>query len=198
MKGAALSAPHRIIDQQQTKRDREQVEETVIASHCDRDLQKDHQAAGDQSQSPRCPKEDRHDDFDDEAESDRKMLEPLWMLIGPPSDDCRQRLRPVVIIERGQIPPASVAAGQLHHAGHHHQFEKKELEQKKGGSGNRRLASAFRPKVPRREKDRQETGFEKENVPLKTEKSLASNGERKIKNEQRDERNDRRDFENQQ
>src|SRR5882724_4465652 len=119
------------------------------------------------------------------------MFEPLGMLIGPPGKDRRQRLRPVVIIESGQrapmkrmIDPAPgiVAARQFHDAGHHHQFEKQQLEQKKGGARDRRLASAFRPKLPRREKDRQETGFEKKNVPLKTEKSLSSNREREIKN----------------
>ena len=48
LEGVAPSAPHRVIDQQQTKRDREQIEKTVIAGHRDRDLQEDHQAACDQ------------------------------------------------------------------------------------------------------------------------------------------------------
>ena len=103
--GAALSAPNRIIDEQQTQRDGEQVEETIVPRRRDCDLEKNEKPTRKQPQSARRPNEKRNDDFNDEAECDRKFLEPFRTLIGPPTDHSRQWLRPVVVIERGQVPP---------------------------------------------------------------------------------------------
>src|SRR2546429_238224 len=93
--GAPLSAPNRIIDEQQTQRDGEQVEETIV----------------------------------------------------PRRRDC-------------------------------------DLEKKNRDARNRRIESAFRPKPPWREKDRQEAHLNEEDIPLKTEKCLAGDCERKIKSNQ--------------
>src|SRR5438309_2454354 len=103
--GAALSTPNRIIDEQQTQRDGEQVEETIVPRRRDCDLEKNEKPTRKQPQSARRPNEKRNDDFNDEAERDRKFLEPFRTLIGPPTDHSRQWLRPVVVIERGQVPP---------------------------------------------------------------------------------------------
>src|SRR5437867_302979 len=157
--GAALSTPNRIIDDQQTQRDGEQVEETIVPRRRDCDLEKNEKPTRKQPQSARRPNEKRNDDFDDEEECDRKFLEPLRTLIGPPTDHSRQWLRPVMIIKRGQVPPGIVAAGELYHAGHDHEFEEQELEQKNRGARNGRIRSALWPKSPWRDEDRQETSF---------------------------------------
>src|SRR5438128_3080858 len=120
------------------------------------------------------------------------MLEPLRVLISPPADYRRQWLRPVVIIERGQLPPAIVAARQLHHAGHDHELKEQQLEQENRRSRNRDVAAAIRPELPRREKDRQETRFEQQAVPVETEERLSRNRERQIKRKKHDQRGHRR------
>ena len=157
-----------VVNQQQAKCDREQIEETIIARERDDGLQKNEQTGSDEPQPARRPDKKRHNDFDHETEGDRKMFEPFRAFVRPPRENCRQRLRPVVIIERGQgtpmermIEPAPgvITARQLHHAGHHHQFEEKQLEQEQRSAGERRFAIAFRPPLPRREKDRQETSL---------------------------------------
>src|ERR1700730_7934258 len=100
------------------------------------------------------------------------MLEPFRAFVGPPTEHCWQRLRPVMIIKcRERAPmkrvthpaPRIVAAGQLHHAGHQHQFEEKKLEQEKCWPRDRRGCSRDRrsrpqqkfswPKSPGRKKD---------------------------------------------
>src|SRR5256885_5911361 len=79
------------------------------------------------SQTARRPDEERRDNLDDETEGDRKFLEPFRMLVRPPADHGRERLRPIVVIKRGQIPPGFVVTGQLHDTGHEQQFKKEQL-----------------------------------------------------------------------
>src|SRR5260370_7042893 len=112
------------------------------------------------------------------------MFEPFRALIGPPAEHRWQRLRPVMVIERRQVPPAIITAGELHHAGHQHQFKKEQLEQKQRGARDWRFLSALLPKLPWREEDRQETGLEQQDVPLKTKEGLSGNGQPEIKNEE--------------
>src|SRR6266496_3044677 len=92
-----------------------------------------------------------------------------------------------------QPAPGIVAAGDLHNARHHHQLEKKQLLQKERGARDWRFPSAFWPKLPRREEDRQEAGFQQQNIPLKAEERLPGDRERQVKNEQRDKRNEGND-----
>ena len=58
------------------------------------------------------------------------MFEPFWTFVRPPAEHGGEWLRPVMVIERRQVPPTVIAAGQLHHAGHQHQLEQEKLEQK--------------------------------------------------------------------
>src|SRR5882724_4527943 len=64
-----------VIDQQQTERDREQVEKAIIPRRRNHDLQKNEEPTGKQPQSARRPNEKWDDNFDDETERDRKFLE---------------------------------------------------------------------------------------------------------------------------
>src|SRR5207244_2687936 len=133
------------------------------------------------------------------------MLEPFRTFVCPPSEHRGQRLRPIVIIQRRQVPPAVVAAGQLHHARHQHQFKKEKLEQKERWSGHRSSRVGWPqqphqlpwPKPPRREKNRQEASLQQQDVPLKAEKSLSGDRERKIEDKKDNQRKRWRDSQNQ-
>src|SRR5438477_10724672 len=132
------------------------------------------------------------------------------MFVREPGENSRQRLGPIVIVERGQrVPlrglvepdPAGSAAGQLHHARHEHQFEKQKLKEKQRDrrsccSRDRRSRIFLGPKLPGREKNREKPGFEQKDVPLETKKVLPRHGEREIKNEKQRCRNRRRDEKN--
>src|SRR2546423_5522331 len=133
----------------------------------------------------RRPDEKRRGNLDDETEGDRKFLEPFRMLVRPPADHGRERLRPIVVVERGQIPPRFVVTGQLHDAGHEQQFEKKQLEQKQSDTRKWRGIVCVHPPAPGREEEREKTGFKQEDVPLETEERLAGDRERQIKNEKK-------------
>src|SRR5437016_2843760 len=76
-------------------------------------------------------------------------------------------------------------------------LKEQDLQKKKCGARNRRIDPTLWPKPPWREEDREEAGLEKENVPLKTEERLSGDCERKIKNNERDQRQCGRDAKNQ-
>src|SRR3954465_15202672 len=96
----------RVIEHEQTQRDREQIEEAIVSGRSDRDLEKDQEPGRNLPKPARRPDEKRRDDLDDKAERDGKFLEPFRMLVRPPTERGRQWLRPVMIIERGQVQPA--------------------------------------------------------------------------------------------
>src|SRR5207245_9945645 len=83
LEGAALSAPTRIVNQQQTERDRQQIEEAIVASRRDDELKKNEETAGQQSRSSGRPNEKGDHDFHDQAKCDREFFEPFGMLIRP-------------------------------------------------------------------------------------------------------------------
>src|SRR5438270_6680794 len=95
----------RVIEEQQTECNREQIEKAIIPRHADRELQRNEKTSRDMPQPPRRPDKKRPDDLDDETKRDRKFLEPFRVLVRPPADHSRQRLGPIVVIERGDIPP---------------------------------------------------------------------------------------------
>src|SRR4051812_17365958 len=99
------------------------------------------------------------------------------MLIRPPPDWGRQRLGPVVKIERGQVPPRVVTAGELHHARHEHQFKEKEFEEKQTDPRDRRVSTRSHSPAPRREENREEPRLQQKNVPLETEERLSRDRE---------------------
>src|SRR2546423_510037 len=80
------SPQYRIVEEQQTERDRQQIEEAIVSGRGDRELEKDQKSRCDVTQSPWRPDKKRYDDFDDETEPDREFLKPLRVLISPPAD----------------------------------------------------------------------------------------------------------------
>src|SRR5439155_21987512 len=88
-----------------TQRDREQVEEAVVTCDSNRDLKKNYQSSSNEPWPARRPYEKRNDDFNCQAKRDREMLEPFRAFVRPPGKDSRQRLRPVMIIQRRERAP---------------------------------------------------------------------------------------------
>src|ERR1700746_1165217 len=107
-----------------------------------------------------------------------------------------------MVIECSEIPPRILSAGELHHAGHEHQFEKKKLEEKNRRRRRRGLGFAGWPELPRREKNRQETGLEQQHVPLVTKKwihkPITDCSKRKIRDDETNQQKRRCHPENQQ
>src|SRR5690242_18500725 len=105
LEGAALSAPDRVVDQQQTQCDREQIEKAIVAGERDHDLKKNQKRAGNQTRAARRPDEKWDDYLDTQTCGYGKMFEPFRSFVRVPGEDCRQRLRPVMIVERRHRAP---------------------------------------------------------------------------------------------
>ena len=69
--GGHSSSPNRcVVDQQQAKRDREEIEEAVIAGKRDYRLKKNHKSSGNEPETPGRPDKKWRDNFHCEAKCD--------------------------------------------------------------------------------------------------------------------------------
>ncbi|OPZ09639.1 MAG: hypothetical protein BWZ08_00249 [candidate division BRC1 bacterium ADurb.BinA292] len=121
------------------------------------------------------------------------MLEPCRQVRRQQADPRRQRLRPVVVIERGQLAPERVAAGQLDHPRLEHQPEKEPPQQPAANRGRRRFILRARPPPPGGPQRRQQTRFQQQRVPLVAHEPLAGDREREIESPAAEQRRPGRD-----
>ena len=102
--------PGAIVNQEKTKRDREEIEERVVTSKPDDNLQKQKKATGRagvvvaETRSKRGPESQPR-----ESRAVETCFDPFGRLIRPPTEHGRERLRPVMVIERGQVRPGGIA-----------------------------------------------------------------------------------------
>src|SRR6516165_9399185 len=124
--------PRRIVNRRQAEAGSEQIEETVVTGQCNQRLENQQAGCPNQTEATRTKKQKRRSQFDSEHNDDRGAVEPRGKLMCPPGQRCRQRLRLVMIEQRGKVPPRVVAAGQLNDSGHEHEPEQEPEEKKMG------------------------------------------------------------------
>src|SRR6202023_2166806 len=107
-------------------------------------------------------------------------------LVRIPRRPGRQRLRLVVVRQRSEIAPGGIAARERHHAGGETEEKQKQAQQKEGRRGGPGSGKA-QARQKGREKDREESGFDEEEVPLKCEERLARDGKRQVQHGRRGE-----------
>ena len=109
--------------------------------------------------------------------------QPVGGLRGVPGERRRQRLRPEVILERGEAAPGRVARDELHDAG-----EKQEAEHEQPVEPDDDARAAG-------QEDREESALQQELVPLEVHEYLAGVRVGQVEGEQRDERGAHEDAE---
>src|SRR5262249_1265281 len=177
------------------QRDRQEVEESVVACQDDQDLQARHRRRRDQPQPPRREDEERRSELHREHEGAREFLEGDRHLVHEPRRPRRKRLGPVVVSQRRQAPPVRVAAQKLDQPRGEHQPEEEPQKKRPGDPGPGEERPEAR-RLPRREPDRQEPRLEKEQVPLELQELLADDRERQVEkpaDEERRRRNETRE-----
>ena len=82
--------------------------------------------------------------------------------------------------QRRQVTPGRVTAEQFDAAGLEHQFEQQPPQQPEHQPRGRRGAGWSGPQLQRGQEDRQEAGFQQQDVPLETEKLVTDRRQRKV------------------
>ena len=135
------------------------------------------------AQATRTENEKGQDQLDDENTEEREPLEPSGHLRRPPACPHGNGLREVMEVQRRALEPRietfRVVSVKLHHAGLEHQTEQQPPDQQ--SSPARRFARAAGEITPPRNTEHgQQTGFEKQCVPLEIQKDGNGRGERQI------------------
>src|SRR5579862_969488 len=170
--GATAANPFRhksrqrlIVKQKQAQPDGQKIEERVISRDQDQYLEPDHQPRSEQSNSARHENKERNAEFDGEHRKRRRPLKALRQLVRIPCENRRQGLRVIVKIERRQIPPGRIVAQQLYRSRKQAEPEYQPSEQPHDG---------LRPA----QKNRQESAFDQQRVPLESEELLPRRAQR--------------------
>jgi hypothetical protein len=112
-----------VVEQGHTECNGQQVEEAVVARRRDRTLERQLCEARRNPQPAWAEEEERRYDLDHEHQQYGELVDPRRELVGVPPGPDRQTGREVVVVERGELPPARIETDQLHQAGEHHQLE---------------------------------------------------------------------------
>src|SRR4029450_8096948 len=110
-------AAHRgIVEEEQTHRDAEQVEEIVVAGQQDQRLEQHQATTRESARTPRQENQKNGADLDQERRGRACREERWWQLRRVPRQRRRQRLRPEMIFERGKMAPGRTGRKQLRRA----------------------------------------------------------------------------------
>lgn len=154
-----------VVDKRQAHNNGEQVEEIVVSSGHDGNLEEHLQVEGDVAyRFDGQEEEERHDALDEVSAEHRSVQQPLRHVVGVPGQRRRDALGLKVNIQRGQIPPSRTTAGQFDHAGRKHQSEEQPADGPKADW--RRWAAQSLSHVGKgRNKNAQEADFQQKNIP---------------------------------
>src|SRR5437867_5648105 len=94
-----------IVKQENTERDGEEVEKSIISCQDDENHKDRDRSRGDHAHAPREEYEKRNDKLDDEHDRNRCGVKPTGHLVHVPRDRRGERLRLVMKRERGKISP---------------------------------------------------------------------------------------------
>src|ERR1700686_835794 len=167
----------KIIEQCKAKQNREEVEETIVAGQKNEQLQANQCATCKPAQTARCKDEEWNDELNEEQQPGGGFLECQRKLVCEPANPGWQRLVFKMKRERGEIPPGWVAAEQFNGAGLEHEPEQKQPQQPENDARGLNCPRPPRKQLQGGEEDCQETGFQQQDVPLKTEELAAYGGE---------------------
>src|ERR1051325_1282817 len=175
-----VGRPHRedpppavVIHERQRQRDGEQIEEGVVAGGEDEQLQP-HDARQRDAAGTSAEEDERwNGDFEQKHHHHRQALHALGLEVGVPRRPGGKGLGPVVVVQRGQVPPGRIAAGELHDARLEGQPEEEKPEQRQAQGRNPRLLPASGPRASRREQHGDQPGLEQQHVPLEGEEVQA-------------------------
>src|SRR5262245_29051042 len=112
-----------VVETEQAERDREEVEEGVVAGEGDDGHEARENQAGVVPERAWGEEEERHDELDREHAGAGRAMPPGGQLMRIPAEDRRQRLGFVMKGERGEVAPSGIATGEFHDAGEKHQAE---------------------------------------------------------------------------
>ena len=177
------SLPGAVVHDGQAQSHGQEREEPVVAGHADDDLQ-EHQARA-RGQSPLAPsrrreQQPRQHQLHEEHARGGGLVDPDRQVVHIPGRPQRQRLRLIVVCERGEIGPRRVAAGELGDAGQKHQTKEQPPDQPAGHRRRRRLGGEAGSPPGRCVETGQQSRLEQQRVPLEGEKRLSSNGQGQI------------------
>ena len=190
--GGQQSQKERIVQQQDAERHREQVEEAVVAGEGNQQHQQDKRGTSDLAGAASTKDQQRRGQFDAEHDGNADFLEPDRQLVRIPANPGWQRLSFIMKRQRGQLPPRCVGAQQFDRAGHEHQPEQQPATEPDHSRRRRRFQRKFRQPLARRQKDREEAGFQQQGVPLEAEKVAANRRKRKVNGPKESQVEDRR------
>src|SRR5207244_1265832 len=114
-----------------------------------------------------------------------------------PGSPGRQWLRFVVVVQRGKIAPGAVAAPQFGETGGKHEPEQQPPKEPQTDPWRRGSGWKSGEQLERRDERGQETGLQKQNIPLVTEKNPADVEQREIERPEQNQDGNRRDPGNQ-
>ena len=97
-------------------------------------------------------------------------------MVGVPGESIGQGLRLVVVGHRHPVPPAGVAAGQLHRSRQPHELDQQESEQPKADAARLPVPS----RTPAREEQAREQGLREQRVPLEAHEVLPHGADRQV------------------
>ena len=161
--------PHGIVEQHHAERDRQHVEEAVVAGGEDQQLEARRGHERDEALARAAPDEHRNAELDRRTSSAQESCcAHAGRRFAYHADPGRQRLRPVVVFERRQVSPRGIAREQLHRAGAEHQTEQQPAEHPDDRFRRRRFATQARPEIQRRDEDRQESRLDAAGCPIGT------------------------------
>src|SRR5690348_7479469 len=109
-----------IVQAEETERDREQVEEGVVAGEGDGRHEGGEYQRGVVAQGARREDEKWHEQLDGEHPGAGSAMPPRRQLVRIPAEDRGQRLGFIMEAECAEIAPVRIAAGQLHDASQKH------------------------------------------------------------------------------
>jgi len=166
----------RIIEEQHAEREGEKIEEAVIAGEEDQGLEEYQSQAGPLPQATGREDQERDNQLDAEHYDYGSRLRPGGQLMRVPTNPRRQRLCFVMELQGGQAAPGWIATEQLHAPGLKHQLEQQPAQQPQHQTRGRRGVKGPGPQLQGCQKDRQEAGFQQQDIPLESEKLPADRG----------------------
>jgi len=174
-----------VVEQGEAEGDRQQVEEAVVPGGADGQLE-DHECPERDEPGPAGSEdEEGHDELHGEHERARDALRQQRQLACVPRQGVGDGLRPVVVVEGGEVPPGGIAPRELGDAGAPHQLEHQDPQEPDRHRRRGRLAArpARSQVVPGRQEEGEEAGLGQEDVPLERQERLAEVDEGQVEGE---------------
>jgi hypothetical protein len=182
-----------VVEEGDAERPGEQVEEPVVAGRGDRDLQEEEAGRRDHAETTRAEDEEGEHELDREHDRAGDALRGVRQVVCVPARPRREGLRPVVVLEGGQVPPDRIAARELDPAREEHEAEEEQAQQEEDHRRRRPGAGRSEEAGRRGPQDREEAGLEEQRVPLELEEGRADRHEREIEAPEEDESRQRQD-----